>query len=163
MLDNNLPSYIPEEEEQEALQKLDKRTRARVIAFQLCVQDDANPQNPNSSMAAEMEQQIINDSLHGPKQQEMAAALFEGIREHKAEIDEKIGQMSENWSLNRIALTDRNAIRLGIYELMYTDTPVPVVINEAVEIAKMFGSENSAAFVNGILDKVAKSKNTSSN
>ena len=57
-----------------------------------------------------------------------------------------------------MALTDRNALRVGAFELLYTDTPAAIVINEAVEIAKMFGSENSAAFVNGILDKIAREK-----
>lgn len=158
MTENTLPSYIPEEEDQESLQKLDKRTRARVIAFQMSVQDDANPQDPNSRLSEEMDDGMFRDSLHGPKQIEMAAKIIEGIREHKSEIDEKISAQAVNWSLSRMALTDRNALRLGAYELLYTDTPVPVAINEAVEIAKMFGSENSAAFVNGILDKIAKEK-----
>lgn len=158
MTDHPLPSYIPEDEDKEALQKMDKRTRARIVAFQMCVQDDANPQEPNSDLTAELDEGMIRDTLRGPKQVEMAMTLINGVRKHKAEIDEKIVSHAENWTLARMALTDRNALRVGAFELLYTDTPAAIVINEAVEIAKMFGSENSAAFVNGILDKIAREK-----
>lgn len=158
MTDHPLPSYIPEDEDKEALQKMDKRTRARIVAFQMCVQDDANPLNPDSNLAKELDDGMIRDTLRGPKQVEMAMSLIEGVRAHKAEIDAKIVSHAENWTLARMALTDRNALRVGAYELLYTDTPAAIVINEAVEIAKMFGSENSAAFVNGILDKIARER-----
>ena len=158
MTDHPLPSYIPEDEDKEALQKMDKRTRARIVAFQMCVQDDANPQEPDSDLAEELDEGMIRDTLRGPKQVEMAMNLINGVRKHKAEIDEKIVSHAENWTLARMALTDRNALRVGAFELLYTDTPAAIVINEAVEIAKMFGSENSAAFVNGILDKIAKER-----
>ena len=158
MTDNPLPSYIPEDEDKEALQKMDKRTRARIVAFQMCVQDDANPLNPDSNLAKELDDGMIRDTLRGPKQVEMTMNLIEGVRAHKAEIDAKIESHAENWTLARMALTDRNALRVGAYELLYTDTPTAIVINEAVEIAKMFGSENSAAFVNGILDKIARER-----
>ena len=158
MTDQPLPSYIPEDEDKEALQKMDKRTRARIVAFQMCVQDDANPQAPDSDLTAELDEGMIRDTLRGPKQVEMAMTLINGVRKHKAEIDAKIISHAENWTLARMALTDRNALRIGAFELLYTDTPAAIVINEAVEIAKMFGSENSAAFVNGILDKIAREK-----
>ena len=158
MTDQPLPSYIPEDEDKEALQKMDKLTRARIVAFQMCVQDDANPLNPDSNLAKELDDGMIRDTLRGPKQVEMAMNLIEGVRKHKAEIDAKIVSHAENWTLARMALTDRNALRVGAYELLYTDTPAAIVINEAVEIAKMFGSENSAAFVNGILDKIARER-----
>ena len=158
MTDHPLPSYIPEDEDKETLQKMDKRTRARIVAFQMCVQDDANPLNPDSNLAKELDDGMIRDTLRGPKQVEMAMNLIEGVRAHKAEIDEKIVSHAENWTLARMALTDRNALRVGAYELPFTDTPAAIVINEVVEIAKMFGSENSAAFVNGILDKIAREK-----
>ena len=158
MTDNPLPSYIPEDEDKEALQQLDKRTRARIIAFQMCVQDDANPQDSDSNLAKELDDGMIRDTLRGPKQVEMTMNLIDGVRKHKAEIDAKITSHAENWTLARMALTDRNALRVGAYELLYTDTPTAIVINEAVEIAKMFGSENSAAFVNGILDKIARER-----
>jgi N utilization substance protein B len=69
-------------------------------------------------------------------------------------IDQKIESVAANWTVSRMPPTDRNAIRLGAFELLFTDTPHPVVIDEALELAKSFGSAQSAAFVNGILDKL---------
>ena len=74
--------------------------------------------------------------------------------EHRKELDAKIEIIAQNWSLRRMAPTDRNALRLGAYELLYTQTPPRVVIDEALELAKLFGSGQSAQFVNGILDRL---------
>ena len=115
MTDHPLPSYIPEDEDKEALQKMDKRTRARIVAFQMCVQDDANPQAPDSDLTAELDEGMIRDTLRGPKQVEMAMNLIDGVRKHKAEIDERIISHAENWTLARMALTDRNALRVGAF------------------------------------------------
>jgi N utilization substance protein B len=80
--------------------------------------------------------------------------LFSGVMEYKPQLDEHIVRVAENWSLKRMAVTDRNILRLGAYELLHTDTPSPVVIDEAVELAREFGSAQSSQFVNGILDKL---------
>ena len=69
------------------------------------------------------------------------------------ELDELVGRTADNWSLERMAATDRNVLRLGAYEILYTDTPDRVAINEAVELAKRYGRNQSAPFVNGILDR----------
>ena len=73
-------------------------------------------------------------------------------------MDKLIEQVAENWSLKRMAATDRNILRLGAYEILHTDTPDRVAIDEAVELAKRFGSAQSAQFVNGILDKLMHTK-----
>lgn len=73
-----------------------------------------------------------------------------------AEIDGEIDKHSENWRLDRIAHLDRNILQIAVYELMYTDTPAAVVINEAIEISKKFCSENTGKFLNGILDAIQK-------
>ena len=96
---------------------------------------------------------------------DFARALILGVSAHLKEIDEKIGSISINWSMDRMALIDRNILRLGVYELMFEEqTAVGVIINEAVELAKKFGEHSSIQgdrrryshhFVNGILDKVA--------
>ena len=79
--------------------------------------------------------------------------LVEGVEKHREAIDKLIRQYSEHWSLKRISRVDRNILRLAIYELVFErDTPPAVVIDEAVEIAKRFGSERSSQFVNGVLD-----------
>jgi len=82
-----------------------------------------------------------------------ARQLKAGVQENQAELDEKIEQISKNWSLARMSVTDRNILRLALYEMTYVKTPKPVVINEAIELAKKFGSAESSGFVNGILDQ----------
>lgn len=85
-----------------------------------------------------------------------AAELVRGVVTHRDSLDEAIQVHSENWKVERMARVDRNILRLGAWELAHTDTPARVVINEAVEIARTFGAESSSAFVNGILDKLAR-------
>ena len=77
--------------------------------------------------------------------------LAEGTWEHRAEIDETIGRYATGWRVERMPVVDRNVLRLGVYELRYTDTPVGVVLDEAVELAKRFSTERSGSFVNGVL------------
>jgi N utilization substance protein B len=71
-------------------------------------------------------------------------------------LDELIADRAKNWRLSRMAAVDRNVLRLGTYELFHSDTPAAVVIDEAVELARRFGSDTSPAFVNGILDALAE-------
>jgi transcription antitermination protein NusB len=83
------------------------------------------------------------------------AKLVEGVEAHQAELDALIRQHSEHWRLERMAAVDRNLLRLALYELLHQPAiPAKVVINEAVELAKRYGSEESGAFINGILDRV---------
>ena len=82
-----------------------------------------------------------------------AQSLIDGVRRNRAEIDVLLAKTADHWSLERMAATDRNVLRLGAYEILYTQTPGAVAINEAVELAKRFGAAQSAQFVNGILDK----------
>src|SRR5574340_403086 len=85
----------------------------------------------------------------------LAEALVRGVAKHRRAIDETIERVSINWRLDRMAKVDRNVLRLAVYELLETDVPVKVAINEAIELGKKYGSESSGAFVNGVLDKVA--------
>ena len=81
--------------------------------------------------------------------------LVAGVAAHQEELDALIGRYSEHWRLERMAVVDRNLLRLAVYELLYLpEIPPKVVINEAVELAKRYGSEDSGGFVNGILDQV---------
>lgn len=81
--------------------------------------------------------------------------LVEGTLENKKEIDEKISQTAHEWAIDRMNAVDRNVMRLAIYEMVYcSQTPQRVAVNEAIEIAKRFGGEDSAKFINGILDKM---------
>jgi N utilization substance protein B len=91
-----------------------------------------------------------------PDAVKFAQELVEGVRTHQAEIDQLIEKHSHNWRLDRMSRIDRNVLRLGVFELKYRpDIPKKVSINEAVELGKNFGTEESSAFVNGLLDRVA--------
>jgi N utilization substance protein B len=98
--------------------------------------------------------------LPPPTAQELATRLFadkliRGVLEHQPELDARIKQHAENWNLHRMAVVDRNILRLAIYEMLHRDDIPPVVsINEAVDIAKKFSTQDSGKFVNGILDKI---------
>ncbi len=77
-----------------------------------------------------------------------------GIQAHRVELDRLIAGHTPGWTLDRLVAVDRNILRLAIYELHHTQTPAEVVINEAVELAKRFGTERSPAFINGVLDRI---------
>lgn len=83
-----------------------------------------------------------------------AEALVRGVLEKKGDIDRVIEISSDNWSVERMPLVDRNILRIAVYEMRYSDVPFKVAIDEAVELAKRFGTDESGAFVNGILDRM---------
>ena len=87
-----------------------------------------------------------------------ASELVDGVVAHLAEIDARIAEKSKHWSMARMARVDLNILRLAVFELLYRpDIPKNVTMNEAIEVAKKFGAEDSASFVNGILDEIASS------
>ena len=85
-----------------------------------------------------------------------AEELVDGILAHQGEVDQLISSVLENFSFERLGVVDRNILRLGVYEMLHTDVPRPVVINEAIEIAGDFGDVKTRKFVNGVLDRLAK-------
>lgn len=87
---------------------------------------------------------------------EFARELVEQVRAHSEQIDDLIAAHAQNWRISRMAAVDRNILRLGTFELVHTSTPSAVVLNEAVDLARRFGSDPSPGFVNGILDAVAR-------
>jgi len=126
-----------------------RRSRARQVAFQVLFQDDLNPRiNPAHADA------LLRRRLRMPEMVEFARELVAGVRRNRPELDRLIEETAEHWSLERISATDRNILRLGAYEILHSDTPDPVAIDEAIELAKRFGTAQSAAFVNGILDRL---------
>lgn len=84
---------------------------------------------------------------------EFAKSLVLGVLRNRVELDDLLRQRAANWSLERMAVTDRNILRLAAYEILFTETPGRVAVNEAVELAKRFGARQSPQFVNGILDR----------
>jgi N utilization substance protein B len=92
-----------------------------------------------------------------PTDPEFYGGTVRGVWEHREEIDGLIRRSAEHWRLERMALVDRNILRLGAYEICRSaDVPYVVAINEAVDLAKRYGSEESGAFINGILDKISE-------
>ncbi len=125
-----------------------RRSRAREVALQVLYHDDLNPgHNPAD------DDRFLAARLSVDELVKFARSLVAGVRRNRGELDQMLSQTADNWSLERMAATDRNVLRLGAYEILYSDTPDRVAINEAVELAKRFGSKQSAQFVNGILDR----------
>ena len=130
-----------------------KRREGREAAVQFLFQDDLNKTDPKALSEVLDEFWKLRDSAARTRQ--FAAELIRGVMENHDAIDERIKKVTANYELHRIAPVDRNILRVAIYEMLYTSEVPPVVcINEAIEIAKRFGSEDSGRFVNGILDKL---------
>jgi transcription antitermination protein NusB len=130
------------------------RRRAREIVLQLLYEEDLNPGRDEGSSLA-----FLMARLRGRKAlAEFGAALLRGTRLHREAIDRELARHATHWSLTRMAVTDRNVLRLGSYEILFAETPDRVAINEAVEIAKRYGDRHSSRFVNGVLDRVLRSK-----
>jgi N utilization substance protein B len=128
------------------------RTKSREFAMQMLFQWDMSEQEP-----AKLEAKFWRAAKAADTTREFANRLFEGTVKETSAIDELIVKQAANWRLARLAVIDRAILRLAIYELRTTDTPPKVILNEAVDLAKKFSSEEAGSFVNGILDAVYKS------
>ena len=128
-----------------------RRTRARERALQALYQIDVAAEGIDEALAAFWKSFEPVES----EVRTLAETMVRGVAEHRRQVDDAIEDASSNWRLDRMARVDRNVLRLAVYELLRTDVPVKVAINEAIELGKKFGSESSGAFVNGVLDKVA--------
>lgn len=127
------------------------RREARELALQALYALDLNPLDAREALLAFWEERRASAAVR-----EFADDLVIGVWDHRREIDALIDSQSSNWSIARMARVDLNLLRLGTYELLYRpDIPKNVTINEAIEVAKKFGSEESPAFVNGILDEIS--------
>jgi len=128
---------------------MSRRSRAREIVLQVLYEDDLNPdRNPEAGDAF-----LCNRLLQDAELIDFARSLVAGVRKHKAEIDKQLVERADNWTMERMAVTDRNILRLGAYEMLFGGTPQRVAINEAVELAKRYGGKQSPHFVNGVLDR----------
>src|SRR6266404_9527887 len=126
---------------------MSRRSRAREVALQILFEDDVNPRATVADMKS-----FVHGRLNSPELEEFCMSLILGVRRNQGELDQLLSKTADNWSLSRMASTDRNVLRLGAYEILYTETPDRAAINEAVELAKRFGIAHSGQFVNGILD-----------
>jgi len=128
------------------------RTKAREFAMQMLFQWDMSHQD-----FAKLEAKFWKSAKAADRTRDFANQLFEGTAKEVPALDAIIEKHCENWRFERLAATDRAILRLAIHEMNAADTPPRVVLNEAVELAKKFSSEESGGFVNGVLDSVHKS------
>jgi N utilization substance protein B len=129
-----------------------RRRRAREVVLQLLYEDDLNPQHPLWASDRFLQRRLNRE----PDLLDVGRQLLAGVRRHRPEVDRRLAEAAQNWSLHRMAVIDRNVLRLAAYEMRWTEVPARVAINEALELAKRYGSEQSAAFVNGILDRLLR-------
>ena len=126
------------------------RTAARECALQMMYEFDVGKLTAREILDSFW---VMNE--HPPKVREFAGSLFEGCLKRLEELDRAIQHHSKNWRLSRMAAVDRNILRIAVFELLWiSGTPETVVINEALEMAKKFSTQESALFVNGILDSI---------
>ncbi len=128
------------------------RRRAREIVLQLLYEADTN-----GSRQSDDSRQFIRSRLQGRKAlTQFACDLLEGTIKNRDAIDVKLTELATNWTLPRMPVVDRNVLRLGAYEILHTETPGRVAVNEAIVLAKRYGDTNSPRFVNGVLDRLLK-------
>jgi transcription antitermination protein NusB len=130
-----------------------KRRKAREHALQILFQLDLKKEKPSAAVLKSFWAEYQTDD----EVKAFAEEIVKGTFKYVTKINELIQDCAQNWSLDRMSVVDRNVLRMAIYEILYRmDIPTSVTINEAIEIAKKYGTEESGAFVNGILDRVAR-------
>ena len=129
-----------------------RRTKARERALQALYQIDVAAAGIDDALASFWRSFEPTER----EVQQLAELLVRGVAVDRRQVDDLIESVSTNWRLDRMAKVDRNVLRMATWELLQGDAPVKVVINEAIELGKKYGSEQSGAFVNGVLDKVAQ-------
>lgn len=133
------------------------RHLSRSVAMQTLYEWDFYGQDPESLQ--EIKERNIKEFGVGIKDTGFISDLIDGVKEHLPEIDKIISKAAPEWPIEQITVVDRNVLRLGLYELLYEnkeEVPPKVAINEAIELAKSFGGENSSKFINGVLGTVYK-------
>jgi transcription antitermination protein NusB len=127
-----------------------RRSRAREVALQLLFQRDLNKRIDRAALEC-----FVHDRLGDATLVSFCLGLYDGVIAHQADIDRRLSEAAENWRLARMAAVDRNVLRLGAYELLHgSETPPNVALDEAITLARRYGSADSSAFVNGVLDRL---------
>ncbi len=129
------------------------RHQARMAVVSLLYAYDLGNQS-----IADFSDEILEEKKIRNKQRDFALDLFKGVTEHLEKVDKAIVKHLKEWDFDRLGSIERATLRLGAYEIMFGDLDSAVVINEAIEVAKAFGSEQSPKFINGVLDAIAKDK-----
>ncbi len=123
------------------------RTKARSIALQVLYEVDISGHKPGEVLSKRFEWLKMDDSLI-----KFISRIVTGVTQYKSVLDEFIADFAPEWPLDQVAVIDRNLLRIALWEIaVYQKTPVKVAVNEAVELAKVYGSEGSPRFINGVL------------
>jgi len=136
-----------------------KRRKAREVALQFLYQlDQHGAADPTLHGAEFWTRHPVDPDTH-----DFADAIVRGTKQQQAKIDQLLAQYAEHWDLDRMAVVDRNILRMAVYELLWEpDVPPKAVINEAIEIAKKFGTTESSRFINGVLDRILREQRATS-
>ena len=127
-----------------------RRSRAREVALQLLFQRDLNAHIDRAAI-----ERFVRERLRDASLVPFCLSLYDGVLANQADIDRRLTEAAENWRLTRMAAVDRNVLRLGACELLHMpETPPHVALDEAIELARRYGSADSPAFVNGVLDRL---------
>jgi N utilization substance protein B len=146
-----------------------ERRTARRLALDVLYEAEIRDRLPAEALVARGSEGWVvagpEDELHAgaeaptPEVMSYAAELIEGVQEHQARIDELIARYADRWAITRMPVVDRTLLRIAIYELLWgDDVPVPVAINEAVELGKDLSTEDSGRFINGLLGRIAEAE-----
>jgi N utilization substance protein B len=132
------------------------RTRARSIALQVLYELDIADHKPGEALQLRFE----DEDLKEDRLEEFARQIVMGVLPLEEDLDNLIAEHAPEWPMDQVAVIDRNILRIALWELgIFQDTPIKVVINEAVELAKVYGSDSSPRFVNGVLGSLADHQN----
>ncbi|OYP34192.1 transcription antitermination factor NusB [Rhodopirellula sp. MGV] len=134
---------------------MSSRRRAREIVLQLLYEADVNePRSPEDA------REFIRSRMQGRTAlTAFAESVYAGTLKHREDVDRHLARLAKGWTLSRMAITDRNVMRMAAYEILFSETPGTVAVNEAVVLIKRYGDKNSPRFVNGILDRLLKEFN----
>lgn len=129
-----------------------ERRQARELALQLLFQSEFAPQISINAFLQVYDNNFSQETIH------YAEMILKTVNEYRSKIDDKISSVSRNWKVDRMAIIDRNILRIAIYEMKISQEQLSskIVINEAVEIAKKYSTSESASFINGILDQISR-------
>jgi N utilization substance protein B len=134
------------------------RHRSRQRAVQVLYQADIRNQAVEAAISDFYDTLYSEETEEQPIVDEFMESLAKGTEKHRSEVDAMISSKSEHWRIERMPVVDRNILRMAVYEMQELKTPPPVVIDEALELARQFSNDESVPFINGVLDAVNRSR-----
>lgn len=132
-----------------------QRSKGRSLALQYLYQMDIRKEESTEDLLVEFFLNVEAEEAN----QVFSRKILEGVYKNREKLDLVISECLTNWDINRISIVDKNILRIATFELIYAmDVPAKVAVNEAIDLGKNFGSKDSGAFINGVLDKILKTK-----